>query len=124
MAGDEMLLFNKTQSVFPLYLLLRDKLRGIYPEMEIKVGTSMVSFRNKHVFAMASPPWRKHSGWPCEYLLVSFGLPYKKESPRIVEAVEPYPKRWTHHVIVVAEDELDDELMTWLDEAYQFAQVK
>ena len=40
---------------------------------------------------------------------MSFGLAYHKESPRIAVAVEPYPQRWTHHVIVTAPEDIDDE---------------
>ena len=39
-------------------------------------------------------------------------------------AVEPYPNRWTHHVVVSRLEELDEELMDWLREAYDFAQNK
>ena len=73
---------------------------------------------------MASLPWRKVKGWPEEYLLVSFGLAYKKKSPRIVQAVEAYPNRWTHHVLLTRPEQVDDELMDWIGEAYRFAMVK
>ncbi|MFR6217731.1 MAG: DUF5655 domain-containing protein [Enterocloster bolteae] len=39
-------------------------------------------------------------------------------------ATEPYPNRWTHHVIVQSADEIDDKLMGWIREAYEFALVK
>ena len=73
---------------------------------------------------MASLPWRKVKGWPEEYLLVSFGLAYEKKSPRIVQAVEAYPNRWTHHVLRTCPEQVDDELMDWIGEAYRFAMVK
>lgn len=37
---------------------------------------------------------------------------------------EVSPRRWTHHVVVTAPEELDEELMDWLEEAYQFALIK
>ena len=33
------------------------------------------------------------------YITVTFGPSYKKESLRIDVATEPYPNRWTHHVL-------------------------
>ena len=59
-----------------------------------------------------------------EYLLVSFGLPYQEKSQRIVQAVEACPNRWTHHVAVQGMQEVDGELLGWIDEAYRFSAVK
>ena len=45
-------------------------------------------------------------------------------SPRIAVAVEPYPNRWTHHVVVSQPEEIDGKLLDWLSQAYQFCQIK
>lgn len=124
MSFDEIAFFNRMPQMLPLYAALREKLERAYPDMDVRVAKTQISFRNRHVFAMASLPWRKVKGWPEAYLLVSFGLPCRKESPRIAQAVEAYPNRWTHHVLVVAEDEIDDTLMSWLDEAFRFSAAK
>lgn len=124
MSFDEIAFFNRMPRMLPLYAALREKLERAYPDMDVRVARTQISFRNRHVFAMASLPWRKVKGWPEAYLLVSFGLPCRKESPRIAQAVEAYPNRWTHHVLVVAEDEIDDTLMSWLDEAFWFSAAK
>ena len=47
-----------------------------------------------------------------------------KRQPRIWQAVEPYPNRWTHHVLVSDESQLDGELLGWVKEAAAFAAVK
>lgn len=39
-------------------------------------------------------------------------------------AVEPYPNRWTHHVLISAPEEIDDELMGWIKEASIFSEGK
>ena len=57
-------------------------------------------------------------------LLVTIGLGARRASPRVVCAVEPYPGRWTQHVLVADTDDLDDELLCWLDEAYAFSMAK
>ena len=124
MSFDEIAFFNRMPQMLPLYAALREKLERAYPDMDVRVARTQISFRNRHVFAMASLPWRKVKGWPEAYLLVSFDLPCRKESPRIAQAVEAYPNRWTHHVLVVAEDEIDDTLMSWLDEAFWFSAAK
>ena len=39
-------------------------------------------------------------------------------------ACEPYPGRWTHHIVVSGLEEIDDELMGWVKEAAAFAAAK
>lgn len=124
MTADELQYFDAMPQMLPLYLALREKLDEKYPDMTLKITKTQISFRNRHVFAMASLPFRKIKGWPKEYLLVSFGLSYQKQSPRIAQSVEPYPGRWTHHVPIQTVEEIDEELMNWIDEAYQFSMVK
>ena len=55
---------------------------------------------------------------------MSFGLRYKKESLRIDAATEPYPNRWTHHLLISSVEEIDDELMEWIREAADFSASK
>lgn len=124
MTNDELLYFDKMPRMLPLYQTLRQRLDSAYPEMTVKITKTQISFRSRYVFAMASLPWRRVKGWPAEYLLVSFGLSYQKASPRIAQSVEAYPNRWTHHVIVERAEEIDAELLGWIDEAYQFSIVK
>ncbi len=124
MNADELRFFDAMPQMLPLYETLMGTLRERYPDLSIKVTKTQISLRNRYVFAMVSLPWRKLKGWPDEYLLVSFGLSYKKDSPRIANAVEAYPNRWTHHVITQQAEDLDEELFSWLDEAYQFSMIK
>ena len=107
-----------------LYEALFDRMEGLFPDTRVKVQKSQISFYNRHLFAAASLPVRRKKDWPERCLLVTFGLAYRLESPRIAVAVEPYPNRWTHHVIVSRAEDLDEELMGWLEEAYQFALKK
>lgn len=55
---------------------------------------------------------------------ITFGLGYKMESPRIDVATEPYPNRWTHHILISEAEEIDDELMGWIVEASIFSEGK
>lgn len=121
---DELLFFETTPQMLPLYEALREKLTSTHPEIIVKVCKTQISLRNRHVFATVSLPRRRVKGWPKAHLLLSIGLPCRKESPRIVATAEPYPNRWTNHVILTQPVEIDDTLMAWLEEAYQFAMVK
>lgn len=67
---------------------------------------------------------RRRRGWPRHCLMVTFGLAHRLDAPRIAVATEPYPDRWTHHVLVEHADEIDDELTAWLREAHAFSLSK
>ena len=56
--------------------------------------------------------------------MVTAGLNRRLESPRVAVAVEPYPGRWTHHILLTDPEEIDGELMGWLEEARSFAVSK
>jgi len=67
---------------------------------------------------------RKKSELPSEYIVVTFGLPAPVDSPRIAAKTEPYPNRWTHHVVIWDASEIDAELLGWLAEARAFSDAK
>ncbi len=115
------MLFEKMPGTFLIYEELERRIFERFSDVTIMVKTTQVSFYNTHAFAWAWPPFRKRKGWPDVYMLVTFGLDYQLVHPRIAESVEPYPNRWTHHVIVQRPDEIDDELMDWIAKSYQFS---
>ena len=95
-----------------------------FPQARVKVGKSQVSFYGKHLFAAFSPPVRRKKDWPEHFLLVTFGLGEPLASPRAAVAVELYPGRFTHHVLVEREEELDEELFSFLAMAWEFGENK
>ncbi len=124
-AADVLFYFGDRSRELALYEVLFRRMEGaLPPDVSVKVQKSQISFYGRHLFAAVSLPVRRKKGWPERCILVTFGLPYPKTSPRIAVATEPYPNRWTHHVVVSAEEELDGELMDWLQEAYAFSECK
>ena len=57
-------------------------------------------------------------------VILTFGLSRRVDHPKIFQAVEPYPGRWTHHVRLREEADLDETARAWLREAYSFAVAK
>ena len=108
----------------PLYEALFSQLEELFPEAAVKVQKSQISFYGRHLFAAVSLPLRRKKTWPEECLVVTFGLGSRVEDPRIAVAVEPYPRRWTHHVLLSRPEEVDGQLLDWLREAYVFSQCK
>ena len=122
--SDVLFFFDGRPAELALYQALERAMVARFPEAAAKVQKSQISFYHKHLFAAASLPLRRRKEWPKECLLVTFGLSHRLSSPRIAVAVEPYPNRWTHHVVVAREEEIDGELLDWLAEAYDFAAAK
>lgn len=122
--ADELLFFDSYPDMLPIYEKLMNWLTDQYSDVSVKVGKTSISLRNKYVFATVSLPWRKVKDWPQRYLLLSIGLSYHKNSPKVRYATEPYPNRWTHHILLETIDEFDEDLKIWLDEAYMFSKSK
>ena len=107
-----------------LYQAMFDRMSAVVPDASVKVQKSQISFYGRHLFAALSLPVRRKKDWPQHCLLVTFGLAHRVDHPRIAMAVEPYPNRWTHHVVPSSMEEMDLQLLTWIKEAYDFSQYK
>ncbi len=118
------LFFNQIPQALPLYKTFAENILAEYPDVQIKIQKTQISFSNKYPFAYVWLPIRKMKNRPEIYIVVSFVLPDQLESPRIVEATQSYPNRWVHHLIIQHRSEVDRELMNWMKEAYEFAMKK
>jgi hypothetical protein len=125
MNTDTLLFFEGHLDALPLYENLEERIVSEIDDVRIKVQKSQISFYNKHMFACVSfARVRKKKDCPESYIVVTLGLEHKAESSRIDIATEPYPNRWTHHLLISEPDEIDEELMGWIKEAAGFAAVK
>ena len=61
---------------------------------------------------------------PDHYFVLTLGLPYPLESGRVAAKTEPYPGRWTPHFVISQPSDLDEELLVWLTQSYEFAAQK
>ena len=43
---------------------------------------------------------------------------------RFAVKTEPYPGRWTYHIVIGTPDELDETLFDWIGQAYTFSENK
>lgn len=122
--ADTLFFFSGKPREHALYEALFHRMEAAFPNASVKVQKTQISFYGRHLFAAASLPVRRRKDWPEHCLLVTFGLSRRLDSPRAAVAVEPYPNRWTHHVPVSEEAQLDEELLAWLREAYAFSESK
>ena len=116
---DELLFFEGKPKPFLIYETLRKALVQAHADVSINVKKTQISFRNRYVFALVSFQRVPHA--PKESLLITFGLPEKKDSPRIAVATQAARNRWTHHVVVQREEEINEELLGWIEDAYAFS---
>ena len=125
MNADILFFFNDHMDALPLYERLEGLILEQIPDVKIKVSKTQISFSNKRSFTFVSfNPCRRAKERPNVWMTVTFGLSYQKDSPRIDAATEPYPNRWTHHVMVGSGEEIDIELMGWIREAAEFSASK
>ena len=122
---DEMMFFEGHPNALGVYEAFVKKLFQIYPDTTLRVQKTQITFSNRHVYACVSfARVKKKAQLPENYIVVTLGLPMPLESHRIAVKTEPYPGRWTHHLVIASEKELDGEFFSWVDLAYQFAKEK
>ncbi len=121
---EEVLFFQGKAGALPLYLALREKLPEL-GEVEIQVKKTQISLIRRYIFgAVSFTPVRRAKDRPKDFITLTFGLGYRLDSPRIDAAVEAYPGRWTHHILIGSAGDLDGEVLAWLREAAAFAAAR
>ena len=122
---DLLAFFSQQPQALPLCEAFLQKLQAQHPETHTRVQRTQITFSNRHIFACLSfARVRKKALLPDPYLVLTLGLPAPLASPQAEIKTEPYPGRWTHHILLSTPDDLDPELMGWVAEAYAFAQEK
>jgi hypothetical protein len=108
-AGQE--LFNgKSQAVRDLYALLVDELNKLGPVQEIKKAMS-ISLENRRPFA--SVLIRNRS------IKLVLRTQHRIANQRILSIDRVANKSYDHTVLLDSKNDIDDELMQWLGDAYQ-----
>ena len=121
----EIFFFNKDPAVLPLYKAFESRVLAEVHNVTIRVQKTQLTYTNPRVFAaVSSLPVRRKSQRPDHYITVTLGLNRRLDSPRVDAASEPYPARWTHHLLISSLEEIDDELMAWVREAAAFSASK
>ncbi len=98
---------------------LRSAIERLGP-VEIRVTKSQVAFRRRKAFAWAWVPGRYLRGKHAP-LVLTLSFAKRDSSPRWKEIVEPAPGRFTHHLELHTTSEIDDDVQSWLREAWDAA---
>jgi hypothetical protein len=106
-------LFDNKAELLPLWLRLRPVVEGLGPDVRVKPRMVYAEFdRGGEEFLIAEPTSRHR----IELGLHNPGLP---TTPRFREATEFGSRRITHRVSLPEPNELDDELLARIREAYE-----
>ena len=125
MDADLLLFFDQMPDALPLYEALLRRMQAEIGEIQVKVQRTQISFYRRRMFGCVSfARVRRRADCPQCWFTLTFGLDRRVESPRLEAAAEPYPNRWTHHLLISGEEDIDGELMGWLRQAADFAAVK
>ena len=117
--------FEKDPAALLLYEAFERAVRELVPDVGIKVQKTQITYTNPKVFAAVSlRPARRKAERPEHYITVTLGLNRRLDSPRVDAASEPYPARWTHHLMISSAGEIDGELLGWVAEAPAFSASK
>ena len=120
MDADTLFFFDGRPEELALYEALLEKISG-FGAVRPVVHKTQISLKNRRVFACVSMARvLRRALLPPHYLVLTLGLPYPLDSPRIAVKVEAQRRRWTHHIVLGTESALDEELMGWVHEAYMF----
>ena len=123
--ADALMFFDQHMDILPLYQAFEELLFDSFPVVNKRVQKTQITFSNRHVFACVSfARVKRKAELPMRFIVITLGLPAPLDSERVAVKTEPYPGRWTHHFVVSREEELDEELLSWVRQAYDFADRK
>ena len=125
MNPDVRMFFDPHPAALPLYEAFAVEMAARFPETRVRVQKTQITFSNRRVYACVSFLRAKRKAeLPEAWFTLTLGLPYPLKSPRVAARVEPYPGRWTTHIVLSDPSELDAELLAWVEQAYAFAESK
>ena len=123
--ADTLMFFDQHLDALPLYFAFEALLFETFPVVKRRVQKTQITFFNQHVFTCVSfARVKRKAELPTGYMVITLGLPIPLDSERVAVKTEPYPGRWTHHIVVSKKEELDEELLSWIKAAYAFADTK
>jgi Domain of unknown function (DUF5655) len=102
-----------------LFNIVRSAIESVGPA-EMRVTKSQVAFRRRLTFAWTWMPGQYISGKVAP-LVLTIDLRRRDDSARWKQVVEPRPGLFTHHLEIRSAEQIDDEVLGWLREAWEEA---
>lgn len=105
-----------------LFMAMLDWIRLKYPDTRLRFCKTQMNLLDPNSYCILSMPYRRRAAFP--YLIVTLGYPTRPESERFDQCVQISKNRWTCHLILDNESQLNQELMQLIDEARVFAKCE
>lgn len=102
-----------------LYVAVQREVEAI-GEASVRVARSQIAFSRRRAFAWVWMPGQYLKGRVAP-LVLTIALPWRNESPRWKEVVEPAPGRFIHHLELNSAADIDDQVRRWLQQAWEAA---
>jgi Domain of unknown function (DUF5655) len=99
-----------------LFDVVRSAIASVGPA-DMRVTKSQVAFRNRLAFAWTWMPAQYVHGKVAP-LVLTIDLHRRDSSPRWKQVVEPRPGLFTHHLEIHSAEDVDDEVLGFLREAW------
>jgi len=91
-----------------------------WPSAEVITQKSQVGLRDPRPFCALTLPGKHVRGKATPGAMLSLFLPRPLETELLIMAVEPYPGRFTNHLVLPASEDFDEDLWAWTAEARRF----
>jgi hypothetical protein len=108
---------RSARKLFSVVTTFLNSLGGV----ESATTKTQVSFRHGRAFAWIWLPQMWIEKQPRGSITLTFSLDHQVRDHRIKQSVEPYPGRYTHHVVITRAAEFDTQVKRWLTEAHRLA---
>ena len=123
--NDESSFFQNRPWGEAIYMALKESILNSFPLLDVRVQKTQITLSNTLAFSCVSfMRVMKKSEEKGPYLVLTLGLSHPLNSPRVKAMSEPYPGRWTVHIPLYKPEDVDEEVMEWVKEAYRFAESK
>jgi hypothetical protein len=111
-------LFAGRPAALALFHAIRQYIGSLGP-VTVEVMKTQVSFGAKTKFAWVWLPQRWITRHPDESVVLTFILQRRIDDRRIKQVVEPRHGVFTHHVVILRDTDLDNDVRDWIREAYE-----
>lgn len=102
--------YQGKENLKPIFDLLQQKIHALGDDVTETPKKAAVSFIRKHQFALVKPATKKR---------IDLGLKIKDQEPQgRLEHSGPFGTMCTHRVQITELGDVDEELMAWIQEAY------
>jgi hypothetical protein len=120
-SSGEALFFGDAPGLWPAYLALRGEILGLFPQCEVRVHKTQVSFRAPHPFVWV---WRMPGRRGRESFFFTFATETGDPLPHDALTVFVRAGRWTRHLAVKAEGPAAGELAEYIKTSFSLRNTK